>query len=60
MKTCADVQTKINQLKLKIKKDKREYDTYRHLSEEQRCDSESQYIKCEKCECWKTIKEYYS
>jgi hypothetical protein len=60
VKTCAEVQKDINELRRKLKQDKREYDTYRHLSEQQRCDSESPLLKCEKCECWKAIKEYYS
>jgi len=63
VKTCADVQREINELRKKLKRDKREFDvlkTYRHLSEQQRCDSESPFIKCEKCDCWKFAKEYSS
>lgn len=62
MKTCADVQQEINELKKKLQQDRniRFFLRDKDLSEQQKCDSESRSFKCEKCNCWKSAKEHYS
>jgi dynactin complex subunit len=62
VKTCADVQKEINELKKRLQQNKqiKQFKIYNQLSEQQKCDSESLLLKCEKCDCWKTSKEYYS
>jgi hypothetical protein len=62
VKTCEDVQKEINDLRKKIQQEKtiKAFLASIKLSEQQKCDSESITIKCEKCECWKTLKENYS
>jgi hypothetical protein len=62
VKTCADVQTEINELRKKLQQNKiiKQYFVNKGLSEQQKCDSESNLLKCEKCDCWKTAKEYCS
>jgi hypothetical protein len=62
VKTCADVQTEINELRKKLQQNKtiKQYFVNKGLSEQQKCDSESNLLKCEKCDCWKIAKEYCS
>jgi hypothetical protein len=53
MKTCSQIASEINKLRVSWKQ-KRFVDCYFELTEQEKCDADSECIKCEKCNCWKS------